>query len=89
MNRRGFLGAILAAAVAPAVVKAESIMRVRPIVLPGEVEFNLTFAELVDHRAAARAALEEWWSLQFDRLMLKHLAELRAEPLALNRIRLV
>lgn len=28
MNRRGFLGAILAAGVAPAVVRAESIMRI-------------------------------------------------------------
>jgi hypothetical protein len=30
MNRRGFMGAILAACAAPALVKASSIMRVRP-----------------------------------------------------------
>lgn len=30
MNRRGFLGSILAAAAAPAVVKAASIMRINP-----------------------------------------------------------
>ncbi len=30
MNRRGFLGTILAAAVAPAIVRADSLMRVIP-----------------------------------------------------------
>lgn len=30
MNRRGFLGAILAAAVAPAIIRVDSLMRVRP-----------------------------------------------------------
>jgi hypothetical protein len=40
MNRRGFLGLILAAGVAPAVVKASSIMRINPpklIVPRGEI----------------------------------------------------
>ena len=37
MDRRSFLGGILAAAVAPAIVRAESIMRVRPIVLRDEL----------------------------------------------------
>ena len=46
MDRRSFLGVILAAAVAPAVVRAESIMRVRPIVLPGDVEFEFFTPEL-------------------------------------------
>lgn len=32
MDRRGFLGSILALAAAPAIVRAESIMRVRPII---------------------------------------------------------
>lgn len=31
MNRRGFLGAILAAGCAPAIVRAESLMRVRQL----------------------------------------------------------
>ena len=31
MNRRGFLGSILAAAAAPAIVRADSLMRIRPI----------------------------------------------------------
>ena len=30
MNRRGFLGAILAAAAAPAIVRADSLMRIVP-----------------------------------------------------------
>ncbi len=30
MNRRGFLGAILAAAAAPAIVRADSLMRIIP-----------------------------------------------------------
>lgn len=34
MNRRGFLGAILAAGVAPAIVRAESLMCCSGIVLP-------------------------------------------------------
>lgn len=34
MNRRGFLGAILAAGCAPAIVRAESLMRCTGIVLP-------------------------------------------------------
>lgn len=34
MNRRGFLGTMLAAAVAPAIVRAQSLMPVRNIALP-------------------------------------------------------
>ena len=36
MDRRGFLAGILALGMAPAVVKASSIMRVRPILLLGD-----------------------------------------------------
>lgn len=35
MNRRSFLSSMLAACVAPAIVRAESIMRVKPVLLPG------------------------------------------------------
>lgn len=42
MNRRGFLGSILAAAAAPAIVRAESLMRIivpsDEIILPGWME---------------------------------------------------
>jgi hypothetical protein len=56
MDRRGFIGAILATACAPAIVRAESLMRIRPIVMPtlsetflitgiagGEVSIHPTF----------------------------------------------
>lgn len=33
MNRRGFLGAMLAACAAPAIVRAESIMRIAPALI--------------------------------------------------------
>lgn len=44
MNRRGFLGFILAAAVAPAIVRADSLMRIVPIetaiLMPDEMRFG-------------------------------------------------
>jgi len=46
ITRRSFLAGILALGVAPAVVKASSIMRVRPIVLPGDPEFELITEEI-------------------------------------------
>ncbi len=39
LTRRGFMGSILALGLAPAVVKASSIMRVRPIICPWEIGF--------------------------------------------------
>ena len=39
MTRRSFLAGVFAAGVAPAIVRAESIMRVKAIVLPGDPEF--------------------------------------------------
>jgi hypothetical protein len=45
MNRRGFLSSILAMGMAPAIVRAESLMRVKQVLLPGE-DFNFTSAEL-------------------------------------------
>lgn len=46
ITRRSFLAGILALGVAPAVVKASSIMRVRPIVLPGDAEYELFAGEI-------------------------------------------
>lgn len=45
MNRRGFLGSILAACAAPAIVRADSLMRIVPretavIVTPNALEVN-------------------------------------------------
>lgn len=39
MNRRGFLGSILALCAAPAIVRIGSLMPVRNIVLPTDAEF--------------------------------------------------
>lgn len=41
LTRRWFLSACLALGVAPAVVKASSIMRVRPVIVPGDAEWVL------------------------------------------------
>lgn len=38
MNRRGFLGAILAAAASPAIVRADALMRIQP---PEKLTFNV------------------------------------------------
>lgn len=72
MNRRGFLGAILAAAAAPVVVKAESLMRVKPIVLPGDAEFQditVTLGDYVDARRDAVAVTRKMLGLARPRLL--------------------
>lgn len=51
MDRRGFLGAILAAAAAPAIVRADSLMRV----IPRE--------QLVLHKAAQIGITEAAWDI--------------------------
>lgn len=40
MNRRGFLGAILAAGVAPAIVRVESLMRLPSVIIPTDAEIT-------------------------------------------------
>ncbi len=60
IDRRGFLSAILAAGVAPAVVRAESIMRIKPIVVPGDNEFNEVLDVLDRHNELLRDRAWEW-----------------------------
>lgn len=59
MNRRGFLGSILALGAAPAIVRADSLMRIVPmdaaILLPGAV--TLTGDRLVSLVEITREAL--------------------------------
>jgi hypothetical protein len=45
MDRRGFLSSILALGAAPAIVRAGSLMKVKPILLPGE-DFTFTSQDL-------------------------------------------
>ena len=57
MNRRGFLGAILAACAAPAVVKASSIMRIAPdrgLWLPDDVPDFVPYSGLSMDDSSAR-----------------------------------
>lgn len=56
MNRRGFLGAMLAACAAPAFVKAEILMPVRKIIVP-EALFWLRGDGITDDSAALHAMI--------------------------------
>lgn len=58
MNRRNFMSSILALAAAPAIVRAESLMPVRPIV----------------NDKAIASLLVDWWADGFDRSVAKMLA---------------
>lgn len=54
MNRRGFLGAILAAAAAPAVLSACNVMRVRPIYHLGELDTSPFLPEIWTQQLAEK-----------------------------------
>jgi hypothetical protein len=71
MNRRGFLGSILAAAVAPAIVRADSLMR---IVAP-------TTAEVLAVQEAPPA-----WAMQGDMAALMNARIIAAMKLLSERI---
>jgi len=57
ITRRNFLGGLAVALAAPAIVKAESLMRLRstPLLMPGEVRFAdpMTATEIVYRQAEA------------------------------------
>lgn len=59
MNRRGFLGGILAACAAPAIVKAELLMPVRKIIVPAYTCFVPVdvYAEILKHGDTVPAKL--------------------------------
>jgi hypothetical protein len=87
VNRRGFLGAILAAAAAPAIVRADSLMRVIPV----DTEV-LTFSSaeiLIDQSAPSsavvreqvRIALTEWWGRTADGVICRALVDEKAHVL--------
>lgn len=52
MNRRGFLGAMLAACAAPAIVRADSLMRIVPRdTLIAEFDFSLLTPQIITREA--------------------------------------
>ncbi len=86
MNRRGFLGAILALGAAPAIVRAESLMRIKPVLLPGDdfqyfpgLGVALPRNALITPTILAQEALE---------ILERHLVFApRIEPGAVHRVR--
>lgn len=70
MDRRGFLGAILAAAVAPAIVRADSLMRIIPRdtrVLQQFVVTSLSMDELRLSMSEYRHRILEPWAAEMAR----------------------
>lgn len=58
MNRRGFLGSILAAGMAPVIVKAEILMPVRQIWVPSPATALVSPNNLVTAEEVARQSLK-------------------------------
>lgn len=64
MNRRGFLGGILAACAAPAIVKAELLMPVRKIVVPNETISGLVLLQRAEEKMRpllTHAVCDPYW----------------------------
>lgn len=90
MNRRGFLTSMLALAAAPAIVRADSLMRI----VPPEVEV-LTFASydiVIDQGPSYRALREqalvdltEWWGRAMDGGMVRALLDSDGRVLSADR----
>lgn len=74
MNRRGFIASILALGAAPAIVRASSLMPVRPLIVMPTVE-EIAAIAYPDFRAQARAKLAQWWAAQFDEMVLRGLRD--------------
>lgn len=71
MNRRGFLQGILAAGMAPAIVKAEILMPVRKIIVPPTLTFRryVPYGSSVialDHVIDSQRYLNGWWRSALD-----------------------
>jgi hypothetical protein len=82
MNRRGFLHGILAAGMAPAIVKAEILMPVRKIIVPpnillrGEIGRIERFSIISsDHVIDAQRYLNQAWRAQLDQPAFIHASQ--------------
>jgi hypothetical protein len=67
MNRRSFLGAMLAACAAPAIVSASSIMRIKPILLPGE-DFYFKWTDYSGAYGGIDRSVNKWWNGELDQV---------------------
>lgn len=55
MNRRGFLGVLISAVAAPMIVRPTSLMRIKPLILPGQdSSYGLPYPSLGDMWFALR-----------------------------------
>lgn len=75
MNRRSFLSSCLALAAAPAIVRADSLMKIVPrslIVYPPEVLVTFQRDILIDQmrniRTEALQSLTAWWNMRADQI---------------------
>lgn len=79
MNRRSFLGTMLAACAAPAIVSASSIMRIKPILLSGE-DFDWNEVSY-DINAGAYQGIDrsqnKWWNSHYGDPAIIELVERR------------
>ena len=80
-TRRSFLGAILAAGVAPAIVKASSLMPVRPVgalILPGDADFNVGSRVFISPNGSNTAPYDTWEKAAAPGMLSKLLTALEA-----------
>lgn len=65
MNRRGFLSSILAAAVAPAIVRADSLMRVIPLETTILLETGVGGVTNVSVNSLLWPGVNAWWGNKY------------------------
>lgn len=84
MDRRGFIGSILALGAAPAIVRSGILMPVRDIRVATFNEIASLVSQCAplqaDVNAMARAALTDWWARQFDDALYSYQAAAQDGP---------
>ena len=72
MNRRGFISTILALGAAPAIVRADSLMRLGP----AQTELLLPFSQEIiinQMRGPHQFTLADWWAERVDAVFAAHI----------------